>query len=111
MTDIFSVTASWVYPSGQTSYNVGDTMKFVIAGGDVLTQTITTVATLGPYTVPLIAEDGATSTIIVPATSVNVTTTTTTPESVKIDASVPISDPSGRNWTVSPDGLSATAIA
>lgn len=109
MTDTFSVTAAWVYPSGQTSYKTGDLMKFVITGGDVLTTTTTSNATLGPFTAPLVAADGATSTVNVPATSVTVSTTTSTPESVRMSG--PPTDPSGRVWTVSADGLSATATA
>jgi hypothetical protein len=109
MPDVFSVTAAWVYPAGKTSYTTGDVMKFVISGGDVLTQTTTSNATLGPFSAPLVAADGATSTVNVPATSVTVTTTTSTPESVKMSG--PPTDPSGRVWTVAADGLSATATA
>jgi hypothetical protein len=106
MTDVFNVTATYDKPAG---YNAGDTITITISGGDVLTSTTTT--TIGPVTIPIVAADGAKSTVSVPA--VKATTTTTTPESVLIDTSTPIVDTGTpvRVWTVSTNKLSITSIA
>lgn len=104
MTDTFNVTATL----DKTSYNTGQTMTLTITGGDVLTQTTTTQQALSG-TVNLVAADGATSTIAIPSgVTVNVTSTTTTPESVKISS---VTDTQGRTWTVAASGLTATATA
>ena len=109
MSDVFSVTAKW----DKTSYNSGDTITGTISGGDVLTTTTTTTTTVGPVTVPVVAADGAKSTVGLPAVPVTVTTTTTTPESVVIDTTVPIIDNGTppRTWVVSANKLSITATA
>lgn len=105
MTDAFNVTASYDKPS----YNGGDTIKATISGGDVLTTTAT--SQVGPLVIPVVAADGAKSTVSLPQTTATVTTVT--PESVVIDTTVPVVDssPTPRVWTVSADKLSITAIA
>jgi len=99
-TDTWNVTAAYDKPS----YNAGDTMTVTITGGDV--QSVTSAQQTGALTITLKAADGATTTIQVPATTVN--TTTTTPQSVQITS---ITDTSGRQWTIAGNGLSATAKA
>lgn len=100
MTDTFNVTASF----DKSSYNAGDTMTLTISGNDVLTQTVS--ETLSG-TINLQAADGATQTIALPS-GVAVSSTTSTPESVKI---VSVTDDKGRTYTVAANGLSATATA
>jgi hypothetical protein len=109
MGDVFNVTAAW----DKASYNAGDTITGTIAGSDVVTTTTTTQGTIGPVMIPVIAPDGATTTMPIAAVPFTTTTTTTTPESVVIDTTRPIVD-SGtvkRNWKVSPNLLSITAVA
>jgi hypothetical protein len=109
MTDAFSVTAAW----NQTSYTAGQTITATISGGDVLTTTTTSAVNVGPITIPVIAADGAQSTVTLPAVPVTVTNTVATPESVVIDTSRAIVD-SGtppRTWVVSANKLSITATA
>jgi len=104
--DVFAVTASWDKPGG---YQAGQTITGTIAGNDVLTTT--SVVNAGPVTVPIVAADGATSTVSLP--SVPVTIITTTPESVVIDTTKPIVD-SGtppRTWVVAANKLSISAAA
>lgn len=102
MPDVFNVTAAL----DKASYNTGDTITLTISGGDVLTSTTVTPTTY-TGTVNLAAADGATS--VAPfSLTVDVPTTTSTPESVKITS---VTDSSGRVWTVAPTGLSATATA
>lgn len=107
--DVFNVTAAWSAPS----YTTGQTITGTISGGDVLTTTTTTTQTVGPVTVPVVAADGAQSTVSLPAVPVTVTQTTTTPESVVIDTTRPIVDNGtpARTWTVSANKLSITATA
>lgn len=109
MTDTFSVTASW----DQSSYTSGETITGTISGGDVLTTTTTATSTVGPVTVPIVAADGAQSTVSLPAVPVTVTTTTTTPESVVIDTTRAIVDSGtpSRTWVVLANKLSITATA
>jgi hypothetical protein len=109
MSDTFNVTASWSAPS----YTAGQTITGTISGNDVLTTTATTTSTVGPVTIPVVADDGAQSTVSIPAVQVATTTTTTTPESVVIDTTRPIVDssPTPRNWVVSANKLSITATA
>lgn len=109
MTDAFSVTAAW----NQASYTTGQTMTATISGNDVLTQTTTTQTTVGPITVPIVAANGAQSTVSLPAVPVTVTTTATTPESVVIDTTRPIVDNGAtpRKWVVAANGLSISATA
>lgn len=104
-TDAFNVTASW----NAQSYVPGNTIIGTISGNDV--QTTTSTETVGPVTIPIVAADGATSTVVVPA--VQVTVTTATPESVVIDTSRPIVDsgPQPRTWVVAPNLLSISATA
>lgn len=104
MTDTFNVTASF----DKTTYNKGDTMTLTISGGDVLTTTTNQQVPSGTLTLTITAADGATSTITMGPVEVNTPVTTTTPESVKMTA---VSDTSGRVWTISSGGLTATAIA
>ena len=105
MTDTWNVSAAYDKPS----YVGGDTIKVTISGNDVLTTTTT--SQIGPLTIPLVAADGAKTTINVPAEQATVTVTT--PESVTIDTSVAIVDtsPTPRVWTISADKLSITATA
>lgn len=105
MTDTFNVTAAWDKPS----YTQGQTITGTISGGDVLTKTV--VGQIGPLAVPVVAADGATFTVNLPAAQASVTTAT--PESVVIDTSKPIVDtsPTPRTWAVSANKLSITAIA
>ena len=105
MADVFSVTAAYDMPS----YTQGQTITVTISGADVLTANST--GTVGPLTIPIVAADGAKTTVKVPAE--NVTITVATPESVTIDTSTPIVDtsPTPRTWTVSASKLSITAIA
>lgn len=109
MTDVFSVTAAW----NQASYTPGQTILGTISGSDVLTAPTTKQTTVGPVTIPIVAADGAQSTVSLPAIPVTTTTTTTTPESVVIDTTRPIVDngPSPRTWTVSANKLSISATA
>lgn len=109
MTDVFSVTAAWDKPS----YATGQIMTGTISGNDVLTQTTTITETAGPVTVPVVAADGAQSTVSLPAVPVTVTTTTTLPQSVVIDTTKPIVDngPNPRTFTVSANKLSFSAVA
>ena len=104
MTDAFNVTAAYDKPS----YNQGDTMTVNISGGDVLQQSTTTQQQSGALTLNITAADGAVTSIALPPTVVNVTTVSSTPESVKITG---ITDTSGRVWTIAATGLSATATA
>ena len=107
--DAFDVTASW----NQTSYTAGQTITGTISGGDVLTTTSTSVQNAGPVTIPVIAADGAQSTVSIPTVPVTITTTTTTPESVVIDTSRPIVDSGNpaRTWVVAANKLSISAVA
>lgn len=104
MTDTFNVTASY----DKASYNQGDTMTVTISGGDVLTQTTGSQQQSGNLTLTITAADGSVTTVSVPSATINISTTTSTPESVKITG---VSDTSGRNWTIAASGLSATATA
>jgi len=106
MADVFNVTAAFDKPAG---YNAGDTMKCSISGSDV--STVTTIVKAGPITIPLVAADGAKSSVTVPA--VNVTITAATPQSVVIDPSAPVIDNGTppRTWVRSADGLSVSAVA
>jgi hypothetical protein len=107
--DAFNVTATW----SAGSYTTGQTITGTISGGDVLTKTTTTTETVGPVSVPVVAADGAQSTVSLPAVPVTVTATTATPESVVIDTTRPIVDSGAtpRTWVVSANGLSITATA
>jgi len=109
MSDTFNVTAAW----NAQSYTAGQTIVGTISGSAVLTTTTTTVTTAGPVSIPIVAADGATSTVTIPAVQITTTTTTTTPESVVIDTSRPIVDssPTPRTWVVAANGLSISAIA
>ena len=109
MSDVFNVTASWVYPPGQTAYNPGDTMKLVISGNDVLTTTGPSTTEVVTATVSLLAADGATgSSAPVSIQIVHPGTQVSTPESVKITS---VTDSAGRTYVVDPGGLFATSIA
>lgn len=107
--DAFNVTAAW----SASSYTSGQTITGTISGGDVLTKTTTTTSSVGPVSVPVVASDGAQSTVTLPAVPVTVTATTATPESVVIDTSRPIVDsgPTPRKWVVAANGLSISATA
>ena len=103
MTDTFNVTAAY----DKAAYNAGDTITVTITGGDVLTTV--TQATAGPLTVHLQAQgDGATQDITL--ASVQVTVTTTTPESVVITG-ITDNGPNPRAWTVGAGKVTATATA
>jgi hypothetical protein len=111
MTDVFSVTASW----DKASYNAGDMITGTIAGGDVSTTTTgATTQTVGPVTVPIVAANGATATVVFPAVVADFPgTTVATPESVVIDTTRAIVDSGtpARSWVVSANKLSITAVA
>jgi hypothetical protein len=105
MADVFNVIGTY----NQTSYVQGQTIVMTISGNDVLTTTTTGQA--GPLTVPVVAEDGATSTITIG--SVPVTLTIATNESVTIDTTRAIVDtsPTPRTWVVAANKLSISATA
>jgi hypothetical protein len=111
MSDTFNVTAAW----SQTSYNVGQTMTGTISGTNTHTTSDTTVTeTGGPVNIPVAASGGAQSTVNLP--TVNVIRTipgSTTTEQVTIDTTRPIVDSSAtpRNWVVSADRKSISAVA
>ena len=100
MPDTWNVTAAYDKPQ----YNQGDTMTIAISGNDV--QTIQSLIQSGNVSLQITAADGATTTINVPP--VNISVTTTTPESVTITG---VTDDSHRTWTIDASGLSATAVA
>lgn len=105
MTDVFNVTGAYDKPS----YQGGDTIKITLSGNDV--QTMQSQSQIGPIVIPVMAADGAQSTISMPAEQATVTTAT--PQSVTIDPSRPIVDssPSPRAWAISADKLSISAVA
>jgi hypothetical protein len=105
MPDVFNVTAS--YDKG--SYTQGQTITITISGTDVLTTTTT--GQIGPLTIPIVAADGATSTINVPAEQVTITAPVS--ESVVIDTTKAIVDtsPKPRTWAVATNKLSISAVA
>src|ERR1035438_2606875 len=105
MADTFSVTASY----NQASYTQGQTITEPIAGNHVLTSVST--SQIGPITIPLVAADGATTTIVMPAEQATVTTSM--PESVVIDTTRAVADtsPTRRVWTVAANKLSVSAVA
>lgn len=99
----FNVTAAWDKPA----YTAGEQMTATITGD--YSGTTTSTATVGPVTIPVVANSGAQSTVSVPA--VQVTTTATVSEVVLIDTARPVVDPSGRTWVVSADRKSIKATA
>lgn len=103
--DVFNVTAAYDKPS----YTGGEIITVTISGNDVFTQTVT--GQVGPITIPVVAADGAQSTVTIGQTTASVVTST--PESVVIDTSRPIVDtsPTPRVWVVSASKLSITATA
>lgn len=106
MTDKFNVTGAWDKPAG---YVGGDKMTGKISGGAV--KTVVTQVMAGPIVIPLIDAAGDKSTLTMPA--VPMTITTTLPESVTIDTSLPIVDngPKPLVWTVGTDKLTFSATA
>ena len=105
MSDLFNVTGAYDKPS----YSGGDTITITISGNDI--QTITTQSQVGPVTIPVVAADGATSTVVMPAEQATIITAT--PQSVVIDTSLPIVDtsPAPRTWTIAGNKLSISAVA
>ena len=105
MTDTFNVTGSYDKPS----YLGGDTIKITISGDDVLTDMVQ--SQIGPIVIPIVAANGAQSTITMPAEMATVTTVSH--QSVTIDPSRQIVDssPTPRVWTISADKLSISAVA
>lgn len=105
MSDQFNVIAAY----DKASYVGGETIKATISGNDV--QTVVSQSQIGPLVIPLLAADGAKTTINVPAEQATVTVAT--PQSVTIDPAVAIVDtsPTPRVWTLSADKLSITAVA
>lgn len=87
----------------KTSYNAGDKMILTLSG-QAVTQAGGSVQDAPTVTVE--ASDGTTSVITPAPVPIAITETTNLP--VKMDA---VSDPSGRQWVVAADGLSATATA
>ena len=106
MTDTFNVTASY----DKASYNQGDTIKVAISGNDVQTITTVTQGQIGPLALTITAADGATEVVNIPQTAVSISTTTTTPESVRI-TSVSDTSPTPRSWVIDASGLFITATA
>lgn len=100
MSDAFNVIAA-ITPDNPTT---GDQLTLTISGDDVLTEIAA--GTIGPLTLQLQAADGATTTLTVDAVPYQLVTATH--ESVKITG---VTDPSGRQWTVADDGLTAAAVA
>lgn len=105
MTDQFNVTAAF----DKATYVAGETVTAHISGN--ATATVTTQGQVGPLTIPVVAADGAQSTIQLPA--VPATFTQQTPQAVTIDPSRAIVDtsPTPRTWALSADKLSITAVA
>lgn len=105
MADVFSVVGAY----DKASYVGGDTIKITISGDDVLTST--SQSQVGPLTIPVVAADGATSTISMPAEQATVTTVSH--QSVTIDPSRAVVDtsPTPRTWSISADKLSVTSTA
>lgn len=101
-TDTWNVSANYDQPS----YTQGQTITVKLSGADVLTTTTT--GTAGPLVIRVTAADGAVTTLNVP--TAQVTMTVAIPESVKITAVQDNGTPP-RTWTISPDGLTATAVA
>ena len=87
----------------KASYNPGDLMTVTVAG-----SAVATVAGQAPINISALvtSADGDSTIISPPPASENEPTTQNEP--VKITS---INDPSGRVWTISADGLSATATA
>ncbi len=102
----FDVTAAYDKPE----YNQGDTIKVTISGADVHTVTEVTKVQIGPLTLTLTSADGETQTFSVPKTTVSVSTTHTTEESVKI-TDVHDDAPEPRTWTIDGSGLFVTTQA
>ena len=109
MTDTFNVTGSF----DANTYTVGQTMTITISGVDVVTTTNTVTTNVGPVTIPLVANDGATSTISVGPVTATSTIVVAANDSVVIDTTQPIVDASSntRVWTVSNTGISCSATA
>jgi hypothetical protein len=112
MADVFSVSASW----SQASYNAGQTMTGTISGTNTHTTSDTTThQTAGPVTIPVSASpSGAQSTVTLAGVDVATTAPgSTTTEQVTIDTTRPIVDSGAtpRNWVVSADRKSISAVA
>lgn len=103
MTDTFNVTAAY----DKSSYNQGDTFKISISGNDVLTTTTVTQQQMN-CSFQITAADGATETVTAGPVTVNVTTVTSTQESVRITGAT---DSQGRTLTIDPSGLFVTGVA
>lgn len=86
----------------KTSYNPGDRMTLTLTGSAVKTSDVT----LANLNATVNLSDGSVLNLTVPSTVIKDGQTTNL--SAKIAS---ITDPSGRVWTVSTDGLSATAVA
>jgi hypothetical protein len=104
--DTFNVTPAYDKPS----YDVGDVMKVTITGNDVQTTTVVTHGQIGPLALTVTAADGATEILNVPKTDVSITSTTSSPQSVKITA-VQDTSPTPHVWVIDPSGLFITATA
>lgn len=105
MADAFNVTGAY----DKSSYVGGETIRITISGDDVLTST--SQSQIGPIVIPLVAQDGAQSTITMPAEQATITSVSHL--SVTIDPAVAIVDnsPTPRTWTLSTDKLSISAVA
>lgn len=68
MTDTFNVTGAYDKPS----YAGGEPIKITISGDDVVTQQ--SQSQIGPIVIPIVAADGAQSTITMPAEQATITT-------------------------------------
>lgn len=105
------VTASW--DRNPPNYNAGEILRITLAGQAVNTTDPTTVQeTWGAYNIPVTAAN-VSSTVSVPAATVTRTTPgTSTNENVFIDAAAGATLVlGGRNFTVSADRKSVSAVA
>lgn len=88
----------------KSAYNQGEAITVSISGD--YTVTSTSQQQSGTLTLNLLSDDGTTTQIALPPTTVNVTTTAH--QNVRVTS---ISDTSGRTWAIAADGKSATATA
>ena len=104
MTDTFNVTATF----NQNSYTHGQTAIITISGNDVFTQNVVSNAILGPINLTILANNGVTEAITIPAVNVSITTVTNTAESVVISG---VSDSNtSHTWVIANNGLSCSAV-
>lgn len=104
MAGTWNVSASY----DKSSYNAGETMIVSVAGSYVVDSTTTTEQQSGSLTLTLTAADGTITSVALPPVPVTVSV----PGQTEVAWTVTeVSDTSGRNWTVAPDGKSVSAVA